>query len=83
MLTPTKFEKIFVINLPTRTDHHDAMALTAQMSNVDLEWVDGVKGEEVLDKVLPPGGSRKNLRPTEIGYWRAHMNAIAKYVFLS
>ena len=71
-----KFEKIFVINLPARTDHRDGIALAAAVSDMSLNWVDGVNGESVLDKVLPPGMAREHLNSGGIGSWRAHLNAI-------
>jgi ribosomal protein L30E len=50
-----KFEKIIVIGLPTRTDRRDAIALSAALSNIDVEFFDGVPGETVQKKVLPLG----------------------------
>ncbi|MCJ1364751.1 hypothetical protein MMC16_003867 [Acarospora aff. strigata] len=74
------FEKIFVINLPARTDHRDGIALAAAVSDMSLNWVDGVNGESVLDKVLPPGMAREHLNSGGIGSWRAHLNAILTVV---
>ena len=79
MTDHSKFEKIFVVNLPSRTDHRDAMLLSAALSNISLSWINGVKGEDVLAKVLPPPGAGQ-LRPGEIGSWRAHLDAIATLV---
>jgi hypothetical protein len=75
-LTREQFEKVFVINLPARTDHHDTIVLTAALSNISIEWVEGVTGDQVPDKVLPPGDSKKNLRAGDIGAWRGHINAL-------
>ena len=55
------------------------MLLSAALSNISLSWIDGVKGEGVLAKVLPPPGVQ-HLSPGEIGSWRAHLNAIATLV---
>jgi hypothetical protein len=53
------------------------MLLAAAAGNIDLDWVDGVKGEDVLKKVLPPP-SAPNMGAGNIGSWRAHMNAMVK-----
>ncbi|KAI9676066.1 MAG: hypothetical protein M1817_000809 [Caeruleum heppii] len=74
------FEKIFVVNLPARTDHRDAMVLTAALSNMTIEFVPGVKGDEVLEKVLPPGALEDHVNAGSVGAWRAHMNAISAVV---
>ena len=73
-----QFSNIFVINLPTRTDHQDAMILTAAVSNFTFERRDGVKGDTVLRKVLPPQTTPKELTHGDIGCWRAHMNVLAE-----
>jgi len=70
-----QFEKIFVINMPSRTDHRDAMALAAAVSDLRLDWIDGVKGADVLDKTLPLGKSKQPSEGSK-GSWRAHMNAV-------
>ena len=82
-LTVRKFEKIFVTNLPSRTDKHDAMLLTATLSGLDLNWIDGLVGKTILEKVLPPPAAQKHFKPGNIGSWRAHLNAIATFVHQS
>ncbi|KAK8253120.1 hypothetical protein HDK77DRAFT_170714 [Phyllosticta capitalensis] len=66
------FQKIFVINLPSRTDHRDAMSLAAAVTGLEIEYVDGVT--EVEDKALPPGGAEVHLNKGGLGNWRAHLN---------
>ena len=73
-----QFSNIFLLNLPARTDHRDAMLLTATVSNFTFERVDGVKGENVLDKALPPQTSPGKLSAGMIGSWRAHLNVLAE-----
>ncbi|KAF2804636.1 uncharacterized protein BDZ99DRAFT_511561 [Mytilinidion resinicola] len=69
------FQKLFVLNLPSRTDHKDAVSLAAALSNLQLHWIDGVKGADVLHKALPPGDYQ--IPPDGVkGCWRAHMNAL-------
>ena len=67
-----QFQKIFVINLPSRTDHRDSMSLAAALTDLRVEHVDGVT--EVDKKSLPPGGTEVNLDSGGLGNWRAHMN---------
>ena len=71
-LTSTQFQKIFVINLPSRTDHRDSMSLAAALTDLQIDYVDGVT--EVDNKTLPPGGKEVNLHSGALGNWRAHMN---------
>ncbi|KAF2805738.1 uncharacterized protein BDZ99DRAFT_511140 [Mytilinidion resinicola] len=77
--TSYSFQKIFVLNLPSRTDHKDAVSLAAALSNLQLDWIDGVKGADVLDKVLPPG-DYQNPPDSVKGCWRAHMKALLTVV---
>lgn len=52
------------------------MVLQAALSNMELDFVDGVNGKEVPDKAIPK--TYKYERPPDavVGSWRAHMNAI-------
>ncbi|KAF2832969.1 hypothetical protein CC86DRAFT_279150 [Ophiobolus disseminans] len=52
--TTLGFQKIFVLNLPFRTDRRDAMSLSAAISNIKLEFVDGVTGASINQKAYPP-----------------------------
>jgi hypothetical protein len=54
------------------------MALSADVSNLEIEFRDGVKGDEVPDKAIPKYMNR--IKDDEIGCWRAHMNVIQEYV---
>ena len=49
-----QFQEIFVVNLPERTDRRDGMVLAGALSEIELGFIDAVRGEEVLDKALPP-----------------------------
>lgn len=69
-----KFQKIFVIGLPARTDHRDSMSLAAALTGLSIEYVDGVTS--VDNKTLPPGGVEKGLNEGSIFGWRAHMNVL-------
>lgn len=67
-----QFQKIFVINLPARTDHRDSISLAAALTDLRIDYIDGVK--DVDNKTLPPGGKEANFPPGVLGNWRAHMN---------
>jgi hypothetical protein len=69
-----KFQKIFVIGLPARTDHRDSMSLAAALTGLSIEYVDGVTS--VDNKTLPPGGVEKGLNEGSVFGWRAHMNVL-------
>jgi hypothetical protein len=71
-----QFQKIFVINLPSRFDHRDSMSLAAAFSGLQVEYIDGVTG--VSRDLLPPGGKEKNLKDGGLGAWRAHMNVLRR-----
>lgn len=47
------FDKIFVLNLPSRTDRRDAMDLMASITGIDVEFEAGVKGEDVSKITWP------------------------------
>lgn len=65
------------MSLPERTDHRDALILATAVSNIEVEFVDGVQGNTVPEKALPPG-EHEGLNLNTIGSWRAHLNAIAR-----
>ncbi|KAF7191866.1 hypothetical protein HII31_06911 [Pseudocercospora fuligena] len=75
------FQKILVVNLPSRTDKRDAMSLAAAFSGLEVEYVAGVT--DVDPKTLPPGGAQAGRTPAEMGNWRAHMNAVQRVVELN
>jgi hypothetical protein len=64
------------VNLPERTDHRDSLTLSAVVSDIDINWIDGVHGEAVLKKVIPEGGAADSLSIGNRGSWRAHLNAV-------
>ncbi|KAH7130686.1 hypothetical protein B0J11DRAFT_523830 [Dendryphion nanum] len=74
------FQKILVLNLPHRTDRRDAMTLAAATSNMKLEFVDGVKGEQIAQSAYPPPGENIKLPSGIRGSWRTHMNALQRVV---
>ncbi|KAI1504872.1 glycosyltransferase family 25 protein [Biscogniauxia marginata] len=71
------FEKIFVINLPARTDRRDAMSLAGAVSNLSFTWVSGLTGDQVPAIAVSANGAASGLRsPGARGSWRSHMNAV-------
>ncbi|KUI72207.1 Procollagen galactosyltransferase 1 [Cytospora mali] len=74
------FGKVFVVGLPERTDKRDAIALASALTGFDVEWVDGVRGEDIPNKAVPFGVDRAKLMETNLGSWRGHMNAVRRVV---
>ncbi|KAK8064441.1 glycosyltransferase family 25 protein, partial [Apiospora phragmitis] len=74
------FEKVFVINLPDRTDKRDALSLVSTLTGIKLDWVRAIRGVDVPDKALPLGVDRQGWRDGGIGSWRSQMNAIRTMV---
>ncbi|KAI9718156.1 MAG: hypothetical protein M1828_006788 [Chrysothrix sp. TS-e1954] len=70
------FGAIFVVSLPSRTDHQDALTLASSLTDIKIEWVEGIHGKDVSDKALPSGADAEFLGPGNVGSWRAHMNAL-------
>ncbi|KAL8787912.1 MAG: hypothetical protein Q9213_001939 [Squamulea squamosa] len=53
MEIPTLFEKVYVINLPKRTDKLDAIRLSAAVTGFNFDVIDGQNGTEMSPKALP------------------------------
>ncbi|KAK9332991.1 hypothetical protein V1520DRAFT_367220 [Lipomyces starkeyi] len=68
------FGEIVYISMPDRTDRQDAMTLLASTFGIKLKLIPGVRGSEMSPKAIPDGVHRKT-RPSELGCWRAHVNA--------
>ncbi len=52
------------------------MVLQAALSDIQIEFIDGVQGKDVPDKAVPKASpDSKRLGDASIGSWRAHMNA--------
>ncbi|GKT53006.1 glycosyltransferase family 25 protein [Colletotrichum tofieldiae] len=74
------FEKIFVVGLPSRTDRRDGILLQAALSEMAIDFVDGVEGKTVPDKAIPKTSEHDRLSDGAIGCWRGHMNALEEIV---
>ncbi len=57
------FQDIFVVSLPERTDWRDGLVLAAALSEIDLKFIDAVRGEKVVDKALPLGATGRQRKP--------------------
>jgi hypothetical protein len=52
------------------------MVLQAALSDIQIEFIDGVQGKDVPDKAIPKtSADAKRLPDASIGSWRAHLNA--------
>ena len=65
-----------MVGLPERSDKKDATTLAASLTDIDLEWIDGVDGASIPEKALPYGEAVHRMKTTHLGCWRGHMNAI-------
>ncbi|UZJ55632.1 hypothetical protein CBS101457_004952 [Exobasidium rhododendri] len=70
------FEKIYVLNLPSRVDKRDELALMAYASGVRLEFLDAVTKEEIGS--LSIAQHAPDMLPTLLGSYRSHINALRK-----
>ena len=50
--------------------------MQAAVSDIDIEFVDGVLGDEVFEKAIPTSPKHGRLPHPVVGAWRAHMNAM-------
>ncbi|OJJ47380.1 hypothetical protein ASPZODRAFT_1947666 [Penicilliopsis zonata CBS 506.65] len=73
------FQKIFAINLPTRSDKRDNLILASALSNIHIEFVDGVTADEV-NPASYPYNWHTEFTQTEYGVRRAHINAMERIV---
>jgi hypothetical protein len=52
------FEKIFTLNLPSRSDRRDALALMSSLSAFDITFVPGVARHELSPREIPDNVSQ-------------------------
>ncbi|KAL9105347.1 MAG: hypothetical protein Q9227_009467 [Pyrenula ochraceoflavens] len=50
------------------------------MSEIQIDLVDGIRGESIPEKALPYPMQKDTLSPGNLGSWRAHLNAIKEVV---
>jgi hypothetical protein len=49
-----QFQKIYAISMPHRVDKKDTLALMALVSDLDIEFIDGVNGSSIHPSAMPP-----------------------------
>ncbi|KAI1361101.1 hypothetical protein F5Y08DRAFT_28868 [Xylaria arbuscula] len=82
------FERIFVINLPSRRDRRDAMTLAGAVSNLNLTFIKGLTGDKVTLPVHTnsveddPSGMRSFHSMGARGSWGSHLSALQAIVEL-
>jgi hypothetical protein len=54
------------------------MILAAALSNIKFEFIDAIHGDGVPDRAIPFGVGRSGIGDSNLGSWRAHMNAISE-----
>jgi hypothetical protein len=76
------FGKIYVLNLETREDRHDEMALIAAASGLELTYVAGVNSKALEKQSLPDvyGTPQVILEPAHLACYRGHANIWRKIV---
>lgn len=52
------------------------MTLQAALSNLHINFIDGVLGKDVPDSAIPTSPGHGRMGDPSIGSWRGHMNAI-------
>lgn len=70
------FGKIYVLNLETREDRHDEMALIAAASGLKLQFIAGVNSKTLDTQSLPDtyGTTEVILEPAHLACYRGHAN---------
>ena len=70
------FGKIFVLNLETREDRHDEMALIAAATGLEFTYVPGVDSKALETQAMPDTYGTENiiLKPGHLACYRGHAN---------
>ncbi|KAH6711003.1 hypothetical protein BKA61DRAFT_694882 [Leptodontidium sp. MPI-SDFR-AT-0119] len=68
--------------MPSRTDRRDAISLAAAVTDLNVEFIEGVGGDSIPEAAFPPGGSTESIKLSKgiKGSWRSHMNALHEIV---
>lgn len=71
--------------MPSRTDRRDAISLAAAVTDLNVEFIEGVGGDSIPEAAFPPGGSTESIKLSKgiKGSWRSHMNALHEFVLTS
>ncbi|KAK3360489.1 hypothetical protein B0T25DRAFT_496397 [Lasiosphaeria hispida] len=74
------FHAIYYVNMKTRYDREDAMALQAYISGLDVQDFPAVEAEMIDPVGMPPTHRPAMLKVGEKGCWRAHANIWSEMV---
>jgi hypothetical protein len=74
-----QFEKIFVLNVPTRPDQKDILTVVASVLNLKLDFWAASSGDSVPDKGLPDGA--QDLPSGARGELISQMSIYQQYVY--
>ncbi|KAJ5823134.1 Glycosyl transferase family 25 [Penicillium robsamsonii] len=74
------FQHVYAISMKERTDKRDFLTLAASISGFNVEWLDGVRPDELAPKAMPDGLDPSLVKPTAMACWRAHMNALVNVI---
>jgi GR25 family glycosyltransferase involved in LPS biosynthesis len=77
--TTLGFEKIYVLNLAHRQDKRDEFAILSYVTDIEVEFIDGVTGAELENQTIAEydKGSMTN---GVLGCYRSHVKALRKMV---
>ncbi|KAI0968858.1 hypothetical protein F4678DRAFT_188308 [Xylaria arbuscula] len=84
------FQKIFVINLPSRWDRRDAMAMAGVVSNLNLTFIEGLTGSStpplggkaIIHQVSAGADTSYSPSAGALGSWASHVSALQRIVDL-
>ncbi|KAL8784234.1 MAG: hypothetical protein Q9195_009133 [Heterodermia aff. obscurata] len=77
------FERVFLLNLPERTDKLDAFTLSSSLHSFTFDVIDGVDGSLIPNKSLSTLNNlpqKESDRNHSLGSWRAHLNFAQRIV---
>ncbi|KAI3292861.1 CAZyme family GT25 [Penicillium roqueforti] len=74
------FEHIYAISMKERTDKRDFLTLAASISGFKVEWLEGVRPDDLHPKAMPDGLETSPVKLTAVACWRAHMNALVNVI---
>ncbi|KAI9374715.1 hypothetical protein BJX61DRAFT_540519 [Aspergillus egyptiacus] len=72
------FEHVYAIGLKERTDKRDFLTLASVIAGFKVDWIDGVRPDDLDSRSLPNGVDLNVMKPSAVACWRAHMNALNK-----
>ncbi|KAJ5106771.1 hypothetical protein N7456_003446 [Penicillium angulare] len=73
------FGKVFAINMASRPDKRDNIALGSSVCDFSVDWIDGVFPEDINPKTYPYNWKKDNQK-SEYAARRAHVNGMRRIV---